>query len=261
MQLYKSVNGEEPTKVSGDDYLVDVPTQNGTVVKWDHLPVYENGNKITYSIEEEYDTGMGYIASTSNPVLAEVDTLKKITVTNSYSSEETTVEVKKVWNDNNNKEDKRKDLNAKVQLYKSVNGETPTKVSGSSYLVSVPLNDGIVIKWEHLPVYENKNKITYSVQEEINNTIGYEVDNGNEVLASNGEVKTITIKNTLKEVPHIDPEENSSNEPHDEPKEEEFHNVPKTSDNIIYSFISFIISLGALLYITLYLIKGKTKKI
>ncbi len=261
VQLYKSVNGEEPTKVSGDDYLVDVPTQNGTVVKWDHLPVYENGNKITYSIEEEYDTGMGYIASTSNPVLAEVDTLKKITVTNSYSSEETTVEVKKVWNDNNNKEDKRKDLNAKVQLYKSVNGETPTKVSGSSYLVSVPLNDGIVIKWEHLPVYENKNKITYSVQEEINNTIGYEVDNGNEVLASNGEVKTITIKNTLKEVPHIDPEENSSNEPHDEPKEEEFHNVPKTSDNIIYSFISFIISLGALLYITLYLIKGKTKKI
>jgi len=256
VQLYKSVNGGEPVKVDGDDYLVAVPTSDGLVVKWNHLPVYEDGNKITYSVREEYDSNVGYIGTVSEPVLADVDKTLKITINNSYSSEETSIEVTKIWDDENNIDNKRELLNAKIQLYKSVNGDVPVKVSGNDYFVKVPTTDGIIVKWEHLPVYENKNKITYSIKEEIDDSIGYIVDNGENVLAENGITNKITVKNSYTPIPNVNPEENSNNN-----HTEEIHNIPKTNDNIIYSFIAFFISIGVFIYLLVYLNKNKKKTI
>jgi len=269
VQLYKSVDGGEPVKVDGDDYLVDVPTSDGVIIKWEHLPVYENGKVITYSVKEEVDDSIGYRVSIGDSQLAEIDKVKTIAITNSYTREQTSVEVSKTWADENNKANKRDSLKAKVQLYKSVDGGEPVKVEGSNYLVNVPTKDGVVVKWDHLPVYENGKVITYSVKEEVDESIGYVVDNGNKFTAKNNTKGEISITNTYTVVepepqpepqPEPEPTDNPDNPPsdgHDTEIEETETVVPKTGDRIIYSFIGLLASIGTLVLIIIYVKRRK----
>ena len=121
------------------------------------LPVYSNGNKITYTVSEP-TLPTGYTKEITG------DATTGFKITNTYIPETTQIPVEKVWEDNNNQDGKRPDsINVNLLANgKVVQGKTAT------------LNDENSWKYifTDLPVYSNGNKITYTVSEPITST-GY----------------------------------------------------------------------------------------
>jgi uncharacterized repeat protein (TIGR02543 family) len=135
---------------------------------WHDQPVYRNGEKITYTVEEaEID---GYTPSVSDPVQLDGDNdTKKITVTNTYEPETTSVTVIKKWKDGDDQDKKRSDVTMHLKgiiegaEFKSLNFEDKI----------IPVNttakdgeDAGTATWTDLPVYHDGKKITYDVTEE-----------------------------------------------------------------------------------------------
>ena len=159
--LYKTVNG-----VTTEVGTVNVEHEDGTVKEWTNLPVYEGGYAITYSVKETLSTPNEYVTDTAEAVTVANGGTKEIK--NSYTPEKTKLTVTKTWDDSNDQDGKRADVKATVQLYKTV-GETKTAVGE-------PVEVGVEENWSYvfgvdadgkptLPVYENKIKIIYSVEE------------------------------------------------------------------------------------------------
>ena len=123
---------------------------------FEDLPVYEKGEKITYTIKEDsvenYETKLdGY------------------NIINTHKTETTSVSGRKTWNDNNNQDGIRPD-SIEIQLYKTVNGTKTTM--GDNYKVTLTSGDDkvwqdteLTYTWSKLPKYENGSEITYTVKE------------------------------------------------------------------------------------------------
>ena len=120
--------------------------------KWswnfEDLPVYEKGEKITYTIKEDsvenYETKLdGY------------------NIINTHKTETTSVSGRKTWNDNNNQDGVRPD-SITVELLKTVNGTTTSM--GENYK-QVLTGNKLDYSWSNLPVYEAGERITYTVKE------------------------------------------------------------------------------------------------
>ena len=117
-----------------------------------NLPVYKNGKKVTYTVQEKEATiPDGYTASVASNATDGFN----FTITNTHNANVTQVSVNKVWVDHNNKEGIRP-TSVTVELLK--NG---TKIQ--DYV----LNEGN--KWSHtftdLPLKDDGTAITYTVRE------------------------------------------------------------------------------------------------
>ena len=115
---------------------------------FEDLPVYEKGEKITYTIKEDsvenYETKLdGY------------------NIINTHKTETTSVSGTKTWNDNNNQDGVRPD-SITVELLKTVNGTTTSM--GENYK-QVLTGNKLDYSWSNLPVYEAGERITYTVKE------------------------------------------------------------------------------------------------
>ena len=84
---------------------------NSWKYKWENLPVYADGKAIVYTVEEIIDaeTDAYYNTRITGSVA------DGFTITNTYTTEETEVSVKKVWDDENNQDGKRP-ASVRVQL-------------------------------------------------------------------------------------------------------------------------------------------------
>ena len=152
--------------------IITLNVDNEWKYTWNDLPKYENGKEITYSVEEIVPEG--YTASYNT------ETEGKTIITNTHTPEETTYNVEKVWNDNNNQDGKRP-TSIQVQL----------KVNGNNKGEAITLNEDNNWKntWSNLPKFENGGEIKYTV-EEVNVPKDY-----TESYNTNTEGKTI-ITNT-----------------------------------------------------------------
>ena len=115
---------------------------------FEDLPVYEKGEKITYTIKEDsvenYETKLdGY------------------NIINTHKTKTTSVSGSKTWNDNNNQDGVRPD-SITVELLKTVNGTTTSM--GENYK-QVLTGNKLDYSWSNLPVYEAGKEITYTVKE------------------------------------------------------------------------------------------------
>ena len=115
---------------------------------FEDLPVYEKGEKITYTIKEDsvknYETKVdGY------------------NIINTHKTETTTVSGRKTWNDKNNQDGVRPD-SITVELLKTVNGTTTSM--GDNYK-RILTGSTVDYSWSDLPVYEAGKEITYTVKE------------------------------------------------------------------------------------------------
>lgn len=111
------------------------------------LPVYKNGQRITYTVTEEAVPGY----STN---------LNGYNITNSYTPEKTEITASKTWNDSDNQDGKRP-TKISIKLMKTVGG-VKTEVASKE----VTATDQWQTKFENLPVYENGQKIDYSIEED-----------------------------------------------------------------------------------------------
>ena len=125
---------------------------------WNNLPKYENGTEVKYTVEE-VSIPEGYTLSYNT------ETAGKTIITNSYTPEETSYRVEKVWNDNNNQDGKRPE-NIKVQL--KVNGNNEGEA------VTLDKSNNWNYTWSNLPKYNSGVELVYSV-EEVSVPEGYTV--------------------------------------------------------------------------------------
>ena len=117
---------------------------------FENLPVYANGEKIVYTVDEETVT-TGY-----------TKTVEGMTVKNSHTPATTSITVNKKWLDENNQDGIRPET---VTLILKANG---TEVQRAT----VGANENWSRTFENLPVYANGEKIVYTVDEETVTT-GY----------------------------------------------------------------------------------------
>lgn len=128
------------------------------------LPVYKDGQRITYTVTEEAVPGY----STS---------LNGYNITNSYTPEKTEITANKTWNDSDNQDGKRP-TKISIKLMKTVGG-VKTEVASKE----VTAADQWQTKFENLPVYENGQKIDYSIEED-------------DVAGYTKEIKDFTVTNS-----------------------------------------------------------------
>lgn len=128
------------------------------------LPVYKDGQRITYTVTEEAVPGY----STN---------LNGYNITNSYTPEKTEITASKTWNDSDNQDGKRP-TKISIKLIKTVGG-VKTEVASKE----VTAADQWQTKFENLPVYENGQKIDYSIEED-------------DVTGYTKEIKDFTVTNS-----------------------------------------------------------------
>ena len=143
-------DGKRPTSITvnllADGNVYDSKTVTATTnwtYAFDNLPVYANGQKVTYTVSE--DEVVGYKTA-----------IDGFNITNSYTPETTSVSGQKVWNDANNQDGKRPN-SIKVRLL--ANGtEVATK--------DVTAADNWAYNFTDLPKYANGEEIVYTVTED-----------------------------------------------------------------------------------------------
>ena len=89
--------------------------------KFTNVPKYAAGSEIEYSVEEI--TPVAENGYTSSYTLNEDGSENKLSITNTRATETTTVVVNKEWDDNKDQDRYRTAAEAKVQLYKTVDGK------------------------------------------------------------------------------------------------------------------------------------------
>ena len=143
-------DGKRPTSITvnllADGNVYDSKTVTAATnwtYTFNNLPVYENGQKITYAVSE--DEVAGYETA-----------IDGFNITNSYTPETTSVSGQKVWDDANNQDGKRPE-SIKVRLL--ANGtEVATK--------DVTAADNWAYNFTDLPKYANGEEIVYTVTED-----------------------------------------------------------------------------------------------
>ena len=199
-------DGKRPEKLVvtlSNGQTVTLNEENEWTATIDGLPVYSDGEKIEYTWSEE-DLPEGY-ELTNTEVDGYVTTL-----TNSYKPETTSIEVTKVWSDDDD-EEKIRPTDVTITLLANGKYYDEYKFTATE-------------EWKHtftdLPVYEEGEKIEYSVIEE-------EVPTGYEV-AYEGNMEEGFIVHNIKGQGDGNPP------PHDN---------PQTGDNIMLYLITLLLSI------------------
>ena len=235
-----SINVTLKATVNGNDYpLTNVETkktlqasadaQDNWTYTWDNLPKYDsNNNEIKYEIVEDLDTEK-YDATYDDPRDTEQNgiTTRTIIITNYKKSNNTSIDVTKVWNDNHNSDESRPD-SILMQLYKSADGGKTWFAVGQdqTYTYNVKGNNGNVTtetytyngqvtltlrdkknnnedlwyhKWDYLPAKDEKgNDISYKVEEILNTNGGTKTVDANTNIPGKKENQNYKLTNVQK---------------------------------------------------------------
>ena len=169
VELLKTVNGT--TTSMGESYK-QVLTGNKLDYSWSNLPVYEAGERITYTVKEVGEENGKIVGKNGEKYTVEYDSTG-MNITNTYTPKTTSVSGTKTWVDYDNKYNSRPES---ITINLLANGG---KVDSKTI---TPQNDSWTYKFEGLPVYKNGQKITYTISEDIvsgytSNVTGYNVTN------------------------------------------------------------------------------------
>ena len=169
VELLKTVNGT--TTSMGENYK-QVLTGNELDYSWSDLPVYEAGERITYTVKEVGEEKGKIAGKNGKEYKVEYDSTG-MNITNSYEPEKTEVSGTKTWVDYDNKYNSRPES---ITINLLANGG---KVDSKTI---TPQNDSWTYKFEDLPVYKNGQKITYTISEDTvsgykSKVTGYNVTN------------------------------------------------------------------------------------
>ena len=182
-------DGVRPASVivvlKGDGNVVGTATlndNNNWKSTFTNLPVYSNGKVIEYSIEE--------LDVSSYTVVISNNSTYSFIVTNVHVPETTSVNVTKVWNDQDNQDGIRPASVIVVLMGDSDVVGTATLNDNNNWYAS----------FENLPVYSNGKLIKYSVEEVsvANYTSTISNDNAYSFIVNNTHVPLITVVNITK---------------------------------------------------------------
>ena len=169
LQLY--ANG-----VALDGQVLILNTGNNWSGSFENLLKYEDGREITYTVEEAAISGYNVVNGEEQPVKAGVVD-GKFTITNVHEVEKTTVTAKKVWEDNEDQDNKRPASITLNLFADNVNTGRTIVLDGT-----VDENGEVAAwtaSWTGLDKYKNGQEIRYTARETITEEMtnaGYSVN-------------------------------------------------------------------------------------
>ena len=158
IELYKTVGSGEAQKI--EEVTLTQSAGVWTTKTWENLPVYEKGQKITYTVKEQ--TVLNYTAE------YDYDTTPgKVMITNTYHRPETDITVEKKWDDDENRDGYRP-LEVKVTLYEQ-DQVTPAIYTDGTRAETITLSEqqGWTYTWKNLLKTRNGQEISYTAKEEV----------------------------------------------------------------------------------------------
>lgn len=160
------------------DYDITLNESNNWTETIENLPVYENGERITYTVKEE-NVANGYTVSYKYNG-------NDFVVTNTHEVEKTSVTAEKIWNDMNNKDGLRSD---EILVNLLANGK---------YYKTIKLNtaNGFKETIDNLNKYLNGNLINYTL-EEISKIDGYETTYSSDTFTIVNNHRILTVTKTV----------------------------------------------------------------
>ena len=160
------------------DYDIILSDANNWTETIENLPVYENGERITYTLKEE-NVANGYTVTYKYNG-------NDFVVTNTHEVEKTSVTAEKIWNDMNNKDGLRSD---EILVNLLANGE---------YYQTIRLNtaNGFKTTIDNLNKYLNGNLINYTL-EEISKIDGYETTYSSDTFTIVNNHRILTVTKTV----------------------------------------------------------------
>lgn len=154
----KNQDGKRPNSIKVQLYADDEKIGQEVVLKegswtytWNNLPEKKSGKLVKYTVKE-VETVKDYVTSYDN-----ADN-KNIIITNTHKPEKTSIKVTKVWDDKNNKDNKRPD-SIIIKLLadgKEIDGNTLTLNKENKWTGS----------FENLDKFKSGKKIEYTIKEE-----------------------------------------------------------------------------------------------
>ena len=152
MQLYRSVNGQDPIAVAGKTLTLTVADKadaNTWKASFTNLPQFDKGQKITYSVKEDDATVVALKEKGYSPKV------EGQTITNSHTPEQVKVSGQKVWDDAGDQDGKRPtSITVKV-----MDGSTIVDT------LEVTAANGWKFESKDLPKYRNGQEIVYTLSE------------------------------------------------------------------------------------------------
>ena len=164
VQLYRSVNGQEPVAVAGKTLTLTADNQvaaNTWKASFTNLPQFDKGQLITYTVKEDDATvailkEKGYSPKVEGQIL-----------TNSYTPEQVKVSGQKVWDDADDQDGKRP---ASITV-KVMDGSTIVDT------LEVTANSGWKFESKNLPKYRDGQEIVYTLSEDAVTQYETKIDN------------------------------------------------------------------------------------
>lgn len=160
------------------DYDITLSDANNWTETIENLPVYENSERITYTVKEE-NVANGYTVSYKYNG-------NNFIVTNTHEVEKTSITAEKIWNDMNNQDGLRSD---EILVNLLANGE---------YYRTIKLNtaNGFKTTIDNLNKYLNGNLINYTL-EEISKIDGYETTYSSDTFTIVNNHRILTVTKTV----------------------------------------------------------------
>ena len=184
-------------------FTLTLNDENNWTDAWENMPRYHNGQRVSYTVVETGHNGQAGLPEgyTVTHQYAETDTTNgtTATITNSYTPEQTSINVQKVWDDEDNR-DGRRPNSVEVKLMRSISKDNDGKniwedVSDETATLN-PDNE-----WDHdftgLPKYYNGTEILYNVVETTRDTNYPEAEYAYDPATG---VVTVTNKRTVDKV-------------------------------------------------------------
>ena len=233
-------DGKRPASITvqlladGEDAgTVELSENNGWKASFDDLPVYrDHGVEIEYSVVEVSVDGYTSVMEGSNS--------EGYTITNTYEPAKTSVDVSKVWKDDDDKDKLRPDS---VTVKLLADGEDTGKT------VELSKDNSWKASFDDLPVYRDHGKsIVYTVEE-------VDVPKDYECTVEGDQDKGFTITNSHGSKPDPTPEKSNPTTPQ---KKVTKTPVPNTSDNLPWQVFVVTGALAALVVVVS--IRMRTRK-
>ena len=157
-------DGKRPEKITvrlkadGTEVAHKEVTKDGSgnwSYSFENLPKYANGRKITYTVTE--DEVAGYTTK-----------VEGYNITNIHTPEVVAASITKIWDDDNNRDNKRP-ASIDVKLTAKVDG---TEILELSKTATLKVANGWKVSWSDLPKYHDGKLVEYSA-DELNTPAGY----------------------------------------------------------------------------------------
>ena len=186
--LNKKVGEAEAEPVS-DYKSIQLDADNNWTFAIHALPVYEGGQKITYSFVEDAVPEGYTVAYEPASLQLENDTIANVTVTNTHEVGTTSVTATKVWVDENNADGMRAD--AHLRLIGTAGDERID--FGEKVIAANATGDGLTATWSDLPTHHLGASLTFEVVEQA--IPGYTTAVSQPAQGADG-TWTVTVTNT-----------------------------------------------------------------